>query len=171
MGGVNIFGSGQLPRDEAASLAEHLGHRPRVLAWGQGEDGVVVALDDRLTFRGADGWTDVPWHRIFSGGLGGDGDTLRWRLLDGTPGEVRLERPGRIPEAFRERVEATILLQRQLVYSPGRVIVVSARRDLGNPDAAATWAVHSSPGVPLEDPEVRAFADAELERLRTEYAF
>lgn len=162
---------GNLPSDQFASLADHLGRRPRVLAWGAPADGVVVALDDRFCVRRGDQWQDIPWHHVLSGGLAEDGQTMRWRLLDGTRDQVRFEKTGRFPDAFRDRVEATILLQRQLVLAPGRVLVVSARRDLGRPDAPATWSVHAGPGVALDDPEVRALADAELDRLRTEYAF
>lgn len=162
---------GNLPSDQFAALSEHLGRRPRVLAWGASADGAVVALPDRFCVRTTDGWLDIPWHQVLSGGLGADGATMHWRLLDGTRGEVRLEKTGRFPDAFRDRVEATILLQRQLVFAPGRVLVVSARRDLGRPDAPATWTVHAGPGVRMDDPEVRAFADAELDRLRVEYAF
>lgn len=172
MAHVKLFlDTGNLPSDQFASLAEHLGRRPRVLAWGASTESVAVALDDRFCVRTDVGWQDVAWHRVMSGGLGPDGQTMRWKLLDGTPGSVRLDKPGRFPDAFRDRVEATILLQRQLSLAPGRVLVVSARRDLGRPDAPALWAVHAGPGVDLEDPAVRAFADAELDRLRTEYAF
>lgn len=171
-GGVKLFfDKGNLPTDQFASLAEHLGRRPRVLGWGASAVGAVVALDDRFCVGTPDGWRDVPWHTVMSGGLAEDGATMHWRLLDGTRGEVHLERTGRFPDAFRDRVEATILLQQQLLFAPGRVLVVSARRDLGRPDAAATWSVHGGPGVRMDDPAVRAFADAELDRLRLEYAF
>lgn len=172
MGGVKpFFVQRALPAARVASLGQHLGRRPHVLAWGETDTGVVVALPDRFCVGHADGWDDVEWHRVLTGGLAPDGATLRWRLVDGARGEVSLVRPGLFPDAFRDRVESTILLQRQLRCGPGRVLVVSARRDLGRPNAPATWAVHAGPGVDLDDAEVRALAEAELDRLRTEYAF
>lgn len=171
MAGVKLFlDKGNLPSDQYASLREHLGVKPRVLAWGASADGPVVALDDRFCVREADGWHDTPWHLVLSGGLA-EGGVMRWRTLDGGAHEVTLVTQGRFPDAFRDRVEATILVQRQLVYAPGRMVVVSARRDLRNPTGDVVWSVHGGRGVSLDDPVVSAWATAELARLQREYAF
>ena len=171
MGDMKFFDKGNLPSDEFDSLAAHLGCRPRVLAWGASAEGVAVAMPDRFSVRDADGWSDVAWHEVVSGGLGADQETMHWRLLDGRRGEIVLQKAGRFPDAFRDRVESTILLQRQVIVAPGRVVVVSARRDLGRPQAEATWSVTPGPGVNLDDPAMRGVAEAELDRLRAEYAF
>lgn len=166
---MKLFSS-RLPADALASLTAHVGARPHVLAWATTGDGVVVALPDRLSVAGDDGWGDTPWHDVLSGGWDPERSTMRWtRVSDGTRVELPLVRAGRFPDVFRERVEASIVFQQNVSPRPGRVLTITARRDLG--DNTVRWMVHPGRGVHMDDPETRAFAEAELRRLRAEYAF
>lgn len=138
------------------------------MAVGSGPDGVAVGLKDRLCVSTGDGWTEVWWHAIAQGGWDTDASELHWIDLDGVEHRITLDSPGRIPEFFRERVEATIVIQHLVNVGDGRVLVVSARRNLASPDDAATWAISGKPWV-LADTDAVARANAELVRLRAEY--
>lgn len=138
------------------------------MAVGSGPDGVAVGLKDRLCVLVGAEWTDVGWHAIAQGGWDADSSVLHWIDLDGAEHRLLLESPGRIPELFRERVEATIVIQHLVNVGAGRVLVVSARRNLAAPDDAATWAVSGKPWV-LADSDAVAQANADLVKLRAEY--
>lgn len=164
--------AGRLPADAAASLTTHLGRRPQVLAWGRSTDGVLVALHDRLAVMDADGWRDVPWHDVLSGGWDGEARSLHWvRLSSGEHVDVPLTEPGSLPEVFRERVESTFLVTQVIRPAPGQSITITARRNLMDADAPVLWTAHPARGVRMDDPATLAFAEAELARLRAEYAF
>lgn len=166
--GMAVSRRGVLPADQSSSLREYLGRRVRPLAVGKGSQGFAVGLKDRLCFSSGGGWADVPWHTIDHGGWDADASELYWVDLDGEERRVPLDSPGRIPELFRERVEATIVIQHQVNVGSGRVLVISARRDLANPDGPATWALSGKPWV-LADPDAVARANIELRRFRAEY--
>ncbi len=161
----------RLPAADLTSLSDHLGRRARPLAWAASDDGVVVALDDRLCVRDADGWSDVPWHDVLRGGWDGADGVLRWvRMSTGDRREAHLAEPRSMPEVFRERVEATILVRHVVRPRPGKAITITARRPLGDGDGRILWTAHPAPGVRM-DAETLAFTEAELARLRAEYAF
>ena len=54
---------------------------------------------------------------------------------------IPLTEPGRLPELFRERVAATIAVERFVPIAGERGVIVTARRDLGR-DGSISW--HSS---------------------------
>lgn len=169
MGAMNLFARRGLPDDLEAGLRAHTGGRPRVLAWAPAESGAVVALPERLAVLDGDGWTSIGWHEVLRGGWDADASALHWTGPDGGR-SVPLADPGRLPEVFRERVEATILVQRSVDLARGRFVIVSARRDPWG-EAPVAWALHPGPGVRLEDPDTAEQAAAALERLRAEYEF
>ena len=168
-GAMNPFARRGLPTDLEPGLRAHVGTRPRVLAWAAAAGGAVVALPDRLAVLNESEWSSTGWQDILRGGWDADASALHWTGPDGER-TLPLADPGRLPEVFRERVEATILVQRSVDLARGRFIIVSARRDPSG-KAPVTWAFHPGPGVRLEDPETSARAAAELERLRLEYEF
>jgi len=170
---VKLFGHRQrLPGDVRAALRTHLGSRPHVLAWATATDGVLVALPDRLARRDATGWSEVPWHDVLTGGWDAADRSLHWtRLSTGERVQVPLTEPGSLPEVFRERVEATILFRRVVYPVPGQALTIAARRNLVDDSRPVQWTVHPSRGLRMDDPAVVAFAEAELARLRAEYAF
>lgn len=168
---MKFFSRNTLPADLQTRLVAHLGGRPRVLAWGATADGALVALHDRLVWLSADGVAEVGWHDILSGAWDDKARTMRWtRMSTGEHAEVPLTAPGSFPEVFRERVEATFLFQTAIYPRPGKAVTISARRNLMDAGDRVLWTAHPARGVRMDE-EAVAFTEAELGRLRAEYAF
>ncbi|WP_214321937.1 hypothetical protein [Nonomuraea sediminis] len=147
----------RLPADVRKSLATEPGER--VLTFAQGEDGYVVATNLALFL--ADG-TRVPYETIDRAVWDEDG----LRVLT-TAGEVRLERltePRMLPETVRERVNATIVVNKH-VDLPGRggVRLVARRRPGGE---VLGWTLVFDDGLDPDDPGLRAQAEQALEGVR-----
>lgn len=165
---MGLFDRAGLPVADYRSLTDALGHRVRVLAWAAGAEGPVVGLADTLAVRGPDAWRFVGWHEITSGGWDAETGRLRWRQSDGVRDAIELADPGSLPDLFRERVEASIVVQERLELSRGRAAMIVARRRLGTgPAATLDWAITRHGGTFDADHVERA--DAELARLRAEY--
>lgn len=158
-----------LPAELATELATAVGGRPRVLRWAEGDKGVVVALPDRLAVRREDWWL-IGWHEIDGGGWSAPDELLEWQCADGRRGRMRLRDPGRLPEVFRERVQATIVVRRDLTDpDTGARFTVSARRRLDRTDAPLQWRTALARGVRADHPGLAEAMEAALQRLRNEY--
>jgi hypothetical protein len=87
------------------------------------------------------------------------------------PARVLLEEPGRVPEAVRERVTASIVVSERVVLATGPDGDVGARitgrRQLDSTDLH--WTVTFDSGLDPADPSLRAAADRELARMRAWY--
>lgn len=167
---MKLFGD-RLSLEDSEWIRQQIGSKPSVLAWGASEDGVVVALSDRLMVRRGDVWDEIPWHDVLSGGWKVAEQELHWRRVSTSESSaIALTSPGRIPEVFRERVEATILVQRVVQAGPGRSITLTGRRPLGEGSPHVQWTAHPAPGVRMEG-ETLEFVEEQLARLRAEYAF
>ena len=140
----------------------------RLLAWTTAEDGTVlggtrdaVYLPERLP------WEDVEaadWDRETSAfrvsEVGRWGDARRVRTFT-------VEEPGRFLELVRERVTASVVLQRHVPVSGRRGVRVIARRAPGRHDELR-WVYEYDEGVDPDDPEVRRLAAAALDAARQE---
>lgn len=164
---MGLFDRAGLPAADFRSLTEAVGRRVRVLAWARGADGPVVGLADRLAVRGPQAWRFIGWHEVASGGWDTETGQLRWRLTDGVRDAVVLDGPGSLPELFRERVEASIVVQERLELARGRAAMIVARRRLDDGRAPLQWTVTQHGGS--FDSAQADQADAELARLRAEY--
>jgi hypothetical protein len=73
-----------------------------------------------------------------------------------------------MPELFRERILATIAVEKFVPLVGERGVTISARRDLGG---AGTVAWHSTltRGLSWQTAGVRAAVDQAMEQVRTEY--
>lgn len=169
---MKLFSRHTLPKDAQARLAEHLGgRRPRVLAWARTGDGLVAALPDRLVRLRPDAVEALGWHDILTGGWDFATSSMHWtRMSTGAKTELVLTEPNSFPEVFRERVEATFLFQQAVFPRPGKAVTISARRNLMAAGEPVLWTAHPGRGVRMDD-EAIAFTQAELARLRAEYAF
>ena len=172
MDAVKLFSrKGKVPDALAATVSQHVGGAARILAWAATSDGYLVALPDRMLVAGGVGkCEEVGWHDILHGGYTDQG-SLRWeRMSTGEVSEEHLTDPQSFPEAFRERVESTFLLQQVVTPFPGRHVTITARRNLMDPQQRVMWTAHPARGTRMDD-ETLAFAETELARLRAEYAF
>lgn len=93
---------------------------------------------------------------------------LSWRRYDGGRGSLELGEPGRLPELFRERVAASIVVEKFVALAGQRGVTITARRDLGA-DAAISWHASLSPGLTWDTEGVREAAAAAETELRAEY--
>jgi hypothetical protein len=151
-----------------ASLAQTPGRPARILAWARGVAGFVVGSPAALSWSAQDEWTHLGWHEIERGEWNAETATLSWTLHSGGRGAVTLEEPGRLPELFRERIAATIALERFVPVSGDRGIIVTARRDLAA-EGGISWHSTLTRGLTWHSEGVRAAADRAMAELRSEY--
>jgi hypothetical protein len=147
----------------------------KVLAWAESASGPVVAgTRDALylTSSAAELDTRLPWEQVEAADW--DRDTSRLRISEvGSWGEERvvhtltIEEPGRLLELVRERVTASVVLQRHVPISGRRGLRVIARR-APRGDRPLAWYYEYDEGVDPDDPAVRAAAEAALTAARDE---
>lgn len=154
-------------------LRAHRGRPSRVLAHAEGPDADVLVLVDALAVRRAGGWTVVPWQMIQTGGWKGERGHLEWQLADQTKDSVALRDPGRVPESFQERVNASIIVQQSFEVPSGGRVVIAGRRSLTPGDEAQppVWQAVAQGAAKLSDPQVREFVLATTAALRADFEF
>lgn len=77
---------------------------------------------------------------------------------------VTLDAPGAVPEAVRDRVTASVVVQQHVDLRSGRGATLIARR---TGDDRFRWQVLFDAGLDPADPQLRAEADAALRELRS----
>ncbi len=146
-----------------------VGSGERVLAWASdAEGGTVGATRDALYVSG----TRIPWEQVEAAAWDLDSSTLRVSEV-GSWGSVRpehllvLDAPGRLLQLVRERVTASVVLQRHVPVAGRRGVRVIARRA---PSGAGdlTWVYEYDDDVDPADPAVRLAAATALEAARGE---
>jgi hypothetical protein len=148
----------RLPPEVRKSLATEPGER--VLTFAPGAvAGYVVATN--LALHLTDG-TRVPYERIDKATW--DEQGVRVLTTDGTSHIEHVSEPRLVPETLRERVNATIVVNKH-VDLPGRggVRLVLRRRPGGE---MLGWTMVFDDGLDPEDPGVRAQAEQALEGVR-----
>ena len=156
-----------------SSLAAQPGRPARILAWARTSTGYCIASPTTLSYGDEEGWKHVGWHEIERGGWNAELRKLSWVLhaAPGKPsprGSLELVEPGRLPELFRERISATIAIERFVPLVGERGVTITARRDLGGTGTVA-WHGTLTRGLSWETDGVRAAVDQAMEELRTEY--
>lgn len=158
----------RLEPDILEELGQVLGHRPDVLAHGVGEEVILVGTRPVLARKLGDSWRVWGWEEIGSGSWDGEANTFSWRTVDGERFDAALTAPGRLPELFQERVQASTVVQSVVEGAPrGRVQIVG-RRSLGRHSSLHWYAVPSG-GADLGHPLTRSVVVAETDRLKAEY--
>jgi hypothetical protein len=110
--------------------------------------------------------TRIPWEEIEAVDWNLETSTLRVTEV-GTWGEARpehtfaIEEPGRLLELVRERVTASVLLQRHVAIDGRRGVRVIARR-APRGDRPVVWVYEYDEGVDPADPEVQRAAEDAL---------
>lgn len=142
----------------------------RVLAWCRTVEGAVVAGTRDALY--VDGAARIPWEQVEAADWDRDGDVLRVSEV-GTWGQVRpehafaIDEPGRLLELVRERVTASVVLQRHVPLAGRRGVRVIGRRAPRGTEPVR-WFFEYDEGVDPADPVVRAAADAALVAARDE---
>lgn len=114
----------------------------------------------------------IPWEEVEAADWDRDESVLRVSEV-GSWGETRvehalvLEEPGRMLELIRERVTASVVLQRHVPVEGRRGLRVIARR-APRGDRPIAWFFEYDEGVDPGDPAVRSAANAALASLRAE---
>jgi hypothetical protein len=144
-----------------------------VLAWADSSSGAVVAgTRDALYIATPEAGvqTRLPWEQVEAADW--DRDSSRLRVSEvGTWGEERvehslvIEEPGQLLELVRERVTASVVLQRHVPLTGRRGLRVIARR-APRGDRPLTWFYEYDEGIDPADPSVRAAAEAALSAAR-----
>lgn len=141
-----------------------------MLAQATTADGRTVAgTRDALVLDGR----VLPWEQVQSADWDRDASVLRVAEV-GTWGEPRtvhelaIDEPGRLLELTRERITASVVLQRHVPVVGRRGVFVVARRAPRGGDAPLTWVFDYEEGVDPEDAFVRAAAEVALTSAREE---
>lgn len=158
------------PRLPAPVLeAAGLGPGERVLAVAAVEAGWTFATTHALhvvTTLGAGGVPDtarrVAWTDVRTASTVPEEQLLDVGLVDGARWSVPVgSSPGRLPEAVRERVQNSVVVDRFVEVRRGRGVHVAARR---TPEEDVSVQVAVDPGIDATDPEVAA----QVEQARRE---
>ena len=147
----------------------------KVLAWAESSSGPVVAgTRDALYIvaPGVPGETRLPWEQVKSADW--DREDSRLRISEvGSWGEelvvhtLEIDEPGLLLELVRERVTASVVLQRHVPLDGRRGVRVVARR-APRGDRPIAWFYEYDEGVDPDDADVRAAAEAALAAARDE---
>jgi hypothetical protein len=147
----------------------------KVLAWAESSSGEVVAGTRDALYVASSGSqieTRLPWEQVEAADW--DRDTSRLRISEvGSWGQERpehtltIEEPGRLLELVRERVTASVVLQRHVPLTGRRGMRVIARR-APRGDRPLAWFYEYDEGVDPDDPEVQRAATAALAAARDE---
>ena len=143
----------------------------KVLAMTTATDGAVLAGTRDAFYVVRDGETRrVPWEQVEAANWDRDTDTFRLSEV-GSWGEERpvhaavLTEPGRLLELVRERVTASIVLQRHAPVAGRRGLRVVARRAPSG-SGGVQWVYEYDEGVDPDDETVREAARAALVQAR-----
>ena len=146
-----------------------VGPGEKVLAWATTGSGEVVAGTRDALYLGG---TRLPWEEVEAADW--DRDTSVLRLSEvGAWGEQRvehaltIEEPGRMLELVRERVTASVVLQRHVRLERHLGLRVIARR-APRGDRPITWFYEYDEGIDPDDPAVQEVARATLAAARGE---
>lgn len=151
------------------SLAPVTGTRPpRVLAWAHISEGVCIGTPSHLSYGNTTHWSHVGWHEIERGGWNAETAKLRWTDYDHHQGFVELSDPARLPELFRERVAASIVLEKFVPVLASGVTIVG-RRELGSPEAPIIWHTTLGRGLSWDTDGVQSAVDKALAQSQAEY--
>lgn len=149
-----------------------LDRRERVLAHGQTSDGSwLIGTRRALVLLHDDGPHRVPWERIRS--VGWDNDASRLLLTElvefGEPQprhEFTLKDEGLLLQLIRERVQASIVVQRRIELDARHGFTVLGRR--GSTAGEVSWLVEYDEGVDPAAPAVVAAVDAAVASARND---
>jgi hypothetical protein len=156
-----------------SSLAAQPGRPSRILAWAKTSTGYCIASPTSLSYGDETGWTHVGWYEIERGSWNAELDRLSWVLhaAPGKPsprGSLELVQPGRLPDLFRERILASIAVERFVPLVGERGVTITARRDLGG-SGTVVWHSTLTRGLSWQTDGIPAAVDQAIEQVKAEY--
>jgi hypothetical protein len=164
---VGIFRRLGPPRRLVAALGLNRGEH--VIAWAQAAQGSsLVATDRALHATGPQGGLRLEWHQIAEATW--RESVLRVVVSRAQPGQPPgihtwlLQRPGLLPAAVRDRVTASIVVNRHVRLVGRSGVRILGRRAPGVDELI--WTLLFDPDLDPTDPTLRTLADAELADLR-----
>lgn len=143
----------------------------RIIGWSWlPGDGWAVATRSALVVadavRGDADPLRIPWDRVLKA-TWTDGALEVVGVADGTSANARyvlaIDEDGLLAESVRTLVTGAIAWSQRIDEGPGRRAWFAARRDA---EGDITWAVTFDAGLDAADPELRAWADGHLLRIR-----
>jgi hypothetical protein len=146
-----------------------------VLAAVQLEDGRWVAgTRAALYLPDGDGLRRVGWETVDHAGWKADESVLEvWETAPlGTPmrhTRLAVDDLGRFGQLLRERVGASVLLQRHVPLQGRKGVRIVGRRNPADRDAPIEWSFVLDKGLNAEEPGLLERADAALNSLRSEF--
>ena len=153
----------------------HVAAGERLLAWAEAGSGVLVGgTRDALYVAEAPGveHTRIPWEQVEAADWDTESSLLRVTEV-GSWGERRpehlftIDEPGRLLELVRERVTASVVLQRHVALEGRRGVRVIARR-APRGDEPLQWVYEYDEGIDPDDPFVQHAAAEALAAARDE---
>jgi hypothetical protein len=169
---TRFFGRGvSVPADVGERAG--LGRGDKVLAAAAATDGTwLLGTRDALVVVEPADTIRIPWERVETADWEREAERLRVAEV-GEFGQVRpvhrfeLPTPGDLLPMIRERVTASVLLQRRVTVSGKRGLKVIARR-APHGRGEITWAYELDAGIDPEDPDVQAAAALGLRAAQDE---
>ena len=161
----------EVPGDVAARAG--LGRGEKVLAGAETGDGTwLIGTRDALLITGPHETRRVPWERVERADWKRDDEQLVVLEVGefGTPvprHTLAVTEPGLLLDLVRERVTASVVLQRRVPTDGKRGLFVIARRAPSG-TGEITWAYEFDQGVDPADPAVKAAAERGLASAREE---
>jgi hypothetical protein len=161
----------------SAAAREATGSKEDILAavqltngrWAAGTRAAVYLPSDS-----ADADRRVGWEQIERANWDSEASVLHiYETTDfGTPlraTELKVEDPGRFGQLLRERVDASIIVQRHVPLAGKRGVRIVGRRNPAVTDAPVTWNFVLDKGLEPDQPGVVDAADAALRQVRDEF--
>jgi hypothetical protein len=169
---VRLFGRAlTVPADVGARA--HLGRGERALARAVSNDGTwLLGTRDALVIVEPADTIRIPWERVETADWDRDEERLRVAEVGefGRPRPVHVfevPEPGLLLQMVRERVTASVLLQRRVpVVGRTGLMVIARRPPQGSGEI--TWAFEFDAGVDPDDPAVEAAAAQGLRAAQEE---
>lgn len=148
-------------------LAQASGSKVSVLAHGSGPEATVFAARELLALRHQGEWETWGWDEVLKGAWNAEQSTFTWTVGDNRKVEARLDDVGRLPEVFRERVQASTVATEAHDLERGSIQIVGRRRLDGSDEI--TWYTSASGGASLADPATAAFIVERTDALVREW--
>jgi hypothetical protein len=116
----------------------------------------------------------VGWEKIERAGWDSEESILRVyeTTAFGTPlreSELKVDDPGRFGQLLRERVDASVVVQRHVPLSGKKGVRIVGRRNPSEPDAPVNWNFVLDKGLEPTDPGLIERAEAALAAIRDEF--